>query len=354
MRVSVMGGNGARELPAVTVDGYNAELRDEDGDFLGDRASDRAFDEILEEWRERMREADGEDPLGEEPTEELGKKKLDKALKNGSPEAVGLIQAAVEDFAQEIAKVVRRFLKLKEWRGTERLVIGGGLSGSRVGEHVIGRAAVILKTGNVDIDIRKIRHDADEAALIGAGHLVPAWTLEGFDAYLAVDIGGSKMRAGLVEHKLDKKPDLSAAELCRIDVWKHADDKPTRETAVERLVEMLDDLAGRAKDEKLRLAPFVGIACPGMIEESGCISRGAQNLPGDWEAARFNLPERVREGIPTIGDHPTTVLMHNDAVVQGLSEIPFMRDVERWGIFTIGTGLGNARFTNRREVARRR
>jgi len=26
-----------------------------------------------------------------------------------------------------------------------------------------------------------------------------------------------------------------------------------------------------------------------------------------------------------------------------------MQDVERWGVMTIGTGLGNARFTNRRE-----
>ena len=40
------------------------------------------------------------------------------------------------------------------------------------------------------------------------------------------------------------------------------------------------------------------------------------------------------------------VLVHNDAVVQGLSEVPFMQDVKRWGILTIGTGLGNARFTN--------
>ena len=39
--------------------------------------------------------------------------------------------------------------------------------------------------------------------------------------------------------------------------------------------------------------------------------------------------------------------MHNDAVVQGLSEAPFMKDVKRWGVLTIGTGLGNARFTNR-------
>jgi len=26
-----------------------------------------------------------------------------------------------------------------------------------------------------------------------------------------------------------------------------------------------------------------------------------------------------------------------------------MQDVERWGVLTIGTGLGNARFTNRKK-----
>ena len=26
-----------------------------------------------------------------------------------------------------------------------------------------------------------------------------------------------------------------------------------------------------------------------------------------------------------------------------------MQDVQRWGVLTIGTGLGNARFTNRRK-----
>jgi hypothetical protein len=40
------------------------------------------------------------------------------------------------------------------------------------------------------------------------------------------------------------------------------------------------------------------------------------------------------------------ITMHNDAVVQGLSELTAMRDIQRWGILTIGTGLGNARFTN--------
>jgi hypothetical protein len=53
--------------------------------------------------------------------------------------------------------------------------------------------------------------------------------------------------------------------------------------------------------------------------------------------------------MPQIGDHETVVVMHNDAVVQGLSEIPHMGDWQRWGILTIGTGLGNARFSARRQ-----
>jgi hypothetical protein len=37
--------------------------------------------------------------------------------------------------------------------------------------------------------------------------------------------------------------------------------------------------------------------------------------------------------IPSIREHEAA----NDAVVQGLSEIPFMQDVEHWGVPTIGT-----------------
>ena len=86
-----------------------------------------------------------------------------------------------------------------------------------------------------------------------------------------------------------------------------------------------------------------------MINEDGSIEKGAQNLPGNWESSKFNLPASLVEAIPEIGDHDTAVLMHNDGVAQGLSEVPFMQDVECWGVLTIGTGLGNARFTNRRK-----
>ncbi len=41
------------------------------------------------------------------------------------------------------------------------------------------------------------------------------------------------------------------------------------------------------------------------------------------------------------------VVMHNDAVIQGLSERPWMTDVPHWAVLTIGTGLGNASFRTR-------
>ena len=112
---------------------------------------------------------------------------------------------------------------------------------------------------------------------------------------------------------------------------------------------MLKDLITAADAKGLKLAPFIGIACPGVINEDGSIEKGAQDLLGQLESSKFNLPASLVEAIPQIGDHDTAVLMHNDGVAQGLSEVPFMQDVERWGVLTIGTGLGNARFTNRRK-----
>jgi hypothetical protein len=93
---------------------------------------------------------------------------------------------------------------------------------------------------------------------------------------------------------------------------------------------------------------LVGVACPGLIDEDGLITRGGQNLPGNWESRRFNVPAVIRAGIPKIGKNETLVVMHNDAVVQGLSELPRMKGRKSWGVLTIGTGLGNARYTNRK------
>ncbi|MFL6796253.1 MAG: ROK family protein [Xanthobacteraceae bacterium] len=339
-------GHGATRLPSVIVDSYNVELKDDEG-FLGDRASKGAFRTIIENWRKALRKV-GDDPFGDEPSEQISRKKLDAVLTEGSPEAAGVLQGALEDFSQELALVIRRFLKLKAWRDTARIAVGGGFRGSRVGELAIGRAAVILKAEKIDIDLDPIRHDPDEAGLIGAAHLAPPWMFEGHDAILAVDIGGTNIRAGVVELAQKKAPDLSKAFVWKFELWRHAEEKNLkREDAVGELIRMLKDLIARAAKEGLHLAPFIGIGCPGVIEADGTIARGAQNLPGNWESSRFNLPLMLHEEIPTIGKHETMVLMHNDAVVQGLSQTPFMADVRHWGALTIGTGLGNARFTTR-------
>ncbi len=108
---------------------------------------------------------------------------------------------------------------------------------------------------------------------------------------------------------------------------------------------MLKDAAERAEREGHRLAPVIGIGCPGKICPDGTIASGGQNLPGNWEAP-FNLPARLADALPPFCGARTEPLLHNDAVVQGLSEVPRMADIRRWGVLTIGTGLGNARFTN--------
>lgn len=125
-----------------------------------------------------------------------------------------------------------------------------------------------------------------------------------------MDIGGSNIRAGLVELNLKKDRGLRAAR------------------------------------EKLKLAPFVGVGCPGLIAADGGITRGGQNLPGNWEHRDFSSPAALREALPRVGGEDTVIVMHNDAVVQGLSEAPFCNDVAHWGVLTIGTGLGNARFSD--------
>lgn len=333
-------------LPSVIVDTYNEELRDAGG-FVGDRASGRAFRAILDDWRERIRQH-GKDPLGGRASGQISKAELDRVLDAGDPVAAGLIHSAVEEFAQELATVVRRFLRLEKWKGTQRTVVGGGLSHSHIGQLAMGRAAVLLKAEGTEIELTPIQYHHDEAGLIGSLHFAPGWAFTGYDAILAADIGGTNLRVGVVKHNAGKASDLAKAAVWKLDHWKHAVDKPTREEAVARIAAMMTSLIGAAVVEKMKLAPFVGIACPGIIDDDGVILRGGQNLPGNWEGEGFNLPQQVAARLPKIDGETPQVVMHNDAVVQGLSEVPRMTDVEHWGVLTIGTGLGNARFTNRR------
>jgi predicted NBD/HSP70 family sugar kinase len=345
--------HGAATLPSVEVDSYNLEIEDEHG-FVGDKANRGAFRQMLEDVRKTFRAEGEDDPLGDKPSDEISKKKLDALLAKGDPEAGAVVQSAIENFAQQLASVIKRFLKTKTWRDTECIVVGGGFRDSRAGELAIGRAGIILKEA-IDVDLQPIHHHPDEAALVGAAHLLPAWMIDGYDAILGVDVGGTNIRAGVVDLNLSKAKDLSKARVAEMKLWRHQEEEGVkRDDAVQELVAMLSALIAAADKSGLRLAPLVGIGCPGVIREDGSIERGAQNLPGNWESSKFNLPQAIRGSIPSIGEHETVVVMHNDAVVQGLSELPFLEDYRRWGVLTIGTGLGNARFTTRKKAKAKR
>ncbi|MBV8752098.1 MAG: ROK family protein [Hyphomicrobiales bacterium] len=337
--------HGALQLPSLRLDAYNLELKDSSG-FVGDRASKSSFAELLDKWRKPLGRRG--DPFGRGASEVISRKKLDALLADGPPGAAAALAASIEEFAQQLAGVIRIFLKQKCWREAQRIVVGGGMSAPRVGKIAIARACLIVNAEDRDLEMVPIDYDPDEAALIGATHLVPAWLFNGYDAILAVDIGGTNIRAGLVELRVKNGGDFSKARVKRLGRWRHGEEKNlNREDALEGLIEILESLIRYAKKNDVKLAPFIGVGCPGKINEDGTIARGAQNLPGNWERKDFNLPARLREAFPEIGGHETAVMMHNDAVVQGLSQVPFMTDVTHWGVLTIGTGFGNACFTNR-------
>jgi hypothetical protein len=155
--------HGTSRLPSVEIDSFNIELKDDEG-FIGDRASKGAFRDILEKWRKPLRKT-GEDPFGKEPSESIGKKVLDAILTDDDTEASAVVHNAIEDFAQELAYVTRRFLKSKAWDKTERIVVGGGFRESRLGELAIARTEIILKSENFKVEMLPIRNHPDDLSI---------------------------------------------------------------------------------------------------------------------------------------------------------------------------------------------
>lgn len=343
--LGIVGPHGDMQLASVIIEGYSLELRDGDG-FVGDVASRTAFRHMLDAWRKLFASMGGRDPMGAKSTRALSKHELDALLEMNGP-AARAIQAASEDYALQLADVVRRFLKHRTWRGVERIIIGGGFHQSEVGGRAIERASALLKAGKVPVQLRTLHHHSDDGGLIGWVHLAPPALLQSYDAILAVDIGGTNVRCGIVQTHLHRAADMSQAEVVRRKKWAHADDEPRRDELLQGIAAMLEKLIDHAEKKRIRLAPYIGVACPGLIVEDGSLAGGTQNLPGNWESTRFHLPRDLCERLPVIGGGRTQVCLHNDAVVQGLSELPFTQDVQRWAVLTVGTGLGNASYTNR-------
>ncbi|MCZ2496116.1 ROK family protein [Xylophilus sp. Kf1] len=340
--------HGRLGLPATTVAGYSLEIRDPaGGGHLGDRVRRAVFQDLLEAWRRQFAEM-GVDPFGRTSTSALRQDRLDGMLQRGGP-AGALLRAAAEDYALQFADVVRQFLRHKSWRGVERVVVGGGFQDTALGRLAIGRAGEMLARDKAGVYLRSLHHDPDEGGLVGWAHVIPPSLLQGRDALLAVDIGGTNVRCGIVRLHRRLATDFSAAEVVEHGKWGHADDTKVdgREDLVEGVADRLCRLIATARRRRIALAPFVGVSCPGQVSADGSIASGAQNLPGNWESNRFHMPRGLEARLPAWHGEPFRVLMHNDAVVQGLSEMPYMNDVKRWAILTVGTGLGNASFCNR-------
>lgn len=338
--------HGALRQPGVTIQGYSLQLHDGEG-FAGDSVSRTAYSEMLDTWRQLYLDISGLDPLGRRPTADISKKRLDALLRRNG-KAAAIISAASEDYAWQLVRVVRRFLAHPSWQGVRRIVVGGGFQQSLVGELAVDRAAELLYQQSSRVHLMTLRHHPDEGGLIGWVHLAPPEVLDGYDGFLAVDIGGTNVRCGIVRPRAHKAPDLTDVRVSGLRKWGHAgnDDATRREDLVRGIARMLKKLMRQADAKGLNLAPFVGVACPGMISEDGSITDGAQNLPGNWESPRFNLAQQLGQSLPQLKGRDMQVRLHNDAVVQGLSELPFMQGVSRWAVLTVGTGLGNASFIN--------
>lgn len=334
--------HGEMALPGLRIDSYNVTIRDKDG-FVGDRANKGAFQSYLREWR-RILQKTG-DPFPGDPLDQpMTKARLDEILIHGDWLQRAAIHSAVERFAAALAAVIERYLRLKPWKRTERIVIGGGFQSSSVGELAVGRAQAILAENGHSLILSRIRNTPNEAGLVGAVRLIPPEHLAGFDTALAVDLGGTNVRCGLVPYTLQKGNHFEG-KVRSLHVWRHGEERMTRTALIEGMAGMLAALDKEAATEGIRLAPYVAIGCPGLIKDDGTIEAGTQNLPGNWGGS-FHLGRALHDLLPVIGGHDSVFVVHNDAVVQGLSEWSQMRDVKRWGVLTIGTGLGNAHFTN--------
>lgn len=337
--------HGRRSFASVTVDGYSLEMEDAHG-LVGDQASETAFRELLRSWQGTVESA-GPRPFGRECLDDMSREELDRLAAQpaaGDGQAVRTLALAINEFSGRLARVIGRFMQDPTWHGVEHVAVGGGFKESLIGRLAIRGAESQLDQAGIKVPLRVMHSAADEGGLLGWASIPDVSSLG--PAFLAIDIGGTNVRCGIVEFLEDAADGQALATVPDCEKWRHANDDPARKDLVEGIVDMLHRRLEFARARGLSLAPFIGVACPGIICADGSIDRGADNLPGDWSRASFHLPQRLRENVPQILGEPTRVVMHNDAVIQGLSELPWLRDARRWAAVTIGTGLGNASYAN--------
>lgn len=241
---------------------------------------------------------------------------------------------ALKKMGEKLGSVIEKLLAWKYWKNTERIFIGGGLAKGEVGDVLLKSARRYISS---QIDMRKIHHEPEVAGLIGGSYMVPP---EGKrEKMISVDLGGAKVRAGIVSSPRKEAKVFTK----RVRNWKNLNlDRGSLANLVASLIlECLEKCENPGE-----ISEYICVGCPGMIDDRGNIIEGASNLPGDWTYPEFHLPSVIRSELRETSFDEFKFIMRNDAVVQGLSEIPFTQDVKEWGILTIGTGLGNAKFLN--------
>jgi hypothetical protein len=327
-------------ISGLRITSYNVELHEGTG-FVGDKASVSAFLALVEQRRNKLALA-GPSPFGDD--EEITPEHFDAILTSGIPEQSSIAEEILAEYTERLVNAISQHLELEPWQHVTKILVGGGFDQTLAGQAAISRAGKQLASRGTVQELKLIRHKPDEAGLIGCIHLASEQDLHDAHAVLTCDIGGTNFRCGIVSRPAGVSG-LAGAKVWAADKCRHGGHEQPRDQAVDQLNAMFLRLLDKAQNASVRLAPFVGIACPGTIRPNGQIERGAQNLPGDWEDPSFNLPRLLGERLSHLGQGENVVVcMHNDAVAQGLSEAPFMLNTQDWAIVTIGTGFGNATF----------
>ena len=261
----------------------------------------------------------------------------------------GLVHGVVEEFAQSLADVAGRLLDEPAWHGTERMVVGGGMRASRVGELAIGRASMLLKgEDRRQVDLVPIRHDPDEAGLIGGAHLAPAgvpWRPRG-------PAGGGHRRHQHAGRRGPPRAGRGAGPVRRLRLGVRGvapREGAARAGGGDRAPSRHAARAGGQGGEARAPPRALHRRRLSRPHQRRRVHRARRAEPAGRLGRRRVQPAATASatGLPRIGGRDTVVVVHNDAVVQGLSQAPWMRDVRHWAVLTIGTGLGNASFTNR-------
>lgn len=326
----------------VAVRCYSVGLADpehRDGTiFLGDRARAAALYAILEEQRRlACTRIDARWHRG--LAGPIDADAVDSWLRSGETPVRDVILEAACLFGCRLSRVMRGFLATAPWQGVERIVVGGGLAGRQVGRIAISVARGLMAAESPAVDVVGIALDPDEAALVGSIWLVDPALLAGCETMLAVDLGGTKVRVGLLE--LAQLADGRVGVRDK-QVWRHTETVRTRDGLIDGLAEMIDETRGepaaRASGRHRLSGPHrARWRHPGRHPEPS----GRLVGPG------FNLLQALQTRLFKANGGSFDVDLHNDAVAQGLSALPAMRDVRTWAVVTTGTGLGNAVFENK-------